>query len=107
MSRQTLTLAEQETVINWDNETNTASVYTHDARLINKLYLLADRYPDLFIPIRCGPQKAVTFQIPKRTISIRAPYSEERRLKQKKDAKEKGIKNYLNGGSDSQNTDGL
>ena len=61
MSRQTLTLAEQETVINWDNETNTASVYTHDARLINKLYLLADRYPDLFIPIRCGPQKGSNF----------------------------------------------
>ena len=107
MSRQTLTLAEQETVINWDNETDVASIYTHDSRLINKLYLLAERYPDFFKLIRSGPQKAVTFQIPKRTVSIRAPYNEERRLKQKKDAKEKGIKSYLNRGSDSHNTDGL
>ena len=35
--RYHLTLAEQETVILWDNELNTASVYTHDQRLINKL----------------------------------------------------------------------
>ena len=37
MSRQKLTLAEQETIILWDNELDTAEVYTHDARLINKL----------------------------------------------------------------------
>ena len=30
MSRSTLTLAEQETIINWDNELDTASIYTHD-----------------------------------------------------------------------------
>lgn len=35
--RYHLTLAEQETVILWDNELDTASVYTHDQRLINKL----------------------------------------------------------------------
>ena len=29
-----LTKAEQETVINFDNELDTASVYTHDSRLI-------------------------------------------------------------------------
>jgi len=105
MSRQSLTLVEQETVINWDNETDLASVYTHDSRLINKLYLLAEKYPDYFKLIRCGPQKAVTFQIPKRVVSIRVPYSEERRLQQKKDAKEKGIENYLNGGKEAHNTD--
>lgn len=32
-----LTKAEQETVINFDNELDTASVYTHDSRLIKKL----------------------------------------------------------------------
>lgn len=32
-----LTKAEQETVINFDNELDTASIYTHDSRLIKKL----------------------------------------------------------------------
>ena len=31
------TKAEQETVINFDNELATASIYTHDSRLIKKL----------------------------------------------------------------------
>lgn len=44
--RYHLTLAEQETVILWDNELNTASVYTHDQRLINKLKALSEKYPD-------------------------------------------------------------
>ena len=33
-----LTKAEQETVINFDNELDTASIYTHDSRLIKKLW---------------------------------------------------------------------
>lgn len=32
-----LTKAEQETVINFDNELDNASIYTHDSRLIKKL----------------------------------------------------------------------
>ena len=46
--RYHLTLAEQETVILWDNELDTASVYTHDQRLINKLKALSDKYPDQY-----------------------------------------------------------
>lgn len=37
MSGLKLTLAEQETIILWDNELDTAEVYTHDARL-SRLY---------------------------------------------------------------------
>ena len=58
--RYHLTLAEQETVILWDNELDTASVYTHDQRLINKLKALSDKYPDQYRLERCGPQRAVT-----------------------------------------------
>lgn len=96
MSRTTLTLAEQETIINWDNELDTASVYTHDPRLINKLQSLAKKYPESFKLIRRGPQKSVTYQVPKKNISIRSPYSEERRKKQSQEAKEKGLQSYLN-----------
>ena len=41
--RYHLTLAEQETVILWDNELDTASVYTHDQRLINNCLLYTSR----------------------------------------------------------------
>ena len=40
-----LTKAEQETVINFDNELDTASIYTHDSRLIKKLRELRKQYP--------------------------------------------------------------
>ena len=49
MSRQKLTLAEQETIILWDNGVDTAEVYTHDARLISKLRELSQRFPDAFV----------------------------------------------------------
>lgn len=96
MSRSTLTLAEQETIINWDNELETASVYTHDPRLISKLQSLEKKYPESFKLIRRGPQKSVTYQVPKKNIGIRSPYNEERRQKQSQEAKDKGLQNYLN-----------
>ena len=34
MSRQKLTLAEQETIILWDNELDTAEVYTQDRKSV-------------------------------------------------------------------------
>ena len=43
------TKAEQETVINFDNELDTASVYTHDSRLIKKLRELRKQYPEQFV----------------------------------------------------------
>ena len=49
--RNRLTLAEQETIILWDNELDIASVYTHDQRIANKLKELAKKYPDQFLPI--------------------------------------------------------
>ena len=46
MKKYKLTLAEQETVINFNNELPTASIYTHDARLIRKLEELSAKYPE-------------------------------------------------------------
>ncbi|MCD8161791.1 MAG: immunoglobulin [Clostridiales bacterium] len=86
MSRRGLSLAEQETVILWDNELDTASIYTHDARMIGKLKELTKKYPAQFQLERRGPGRAVTYQIPKKCVSIRPPYSEERRKQQIQDA---------------------
>lgn len=91
MSRQKLTLAEQETIILWDNELDTAEVYTHDTRLINKLRELSQRFPDTFALKEAGHGRSVTYRIPKRCVGIRPPYSEERRQRQRQDAKENGL----------------
>ena len=45
--RNRLTLAEQETIILWDNELDTANVYTHDQRIANKLKELEKKYPNI------------------------------------------------------------
>ena len=71
MSRQKLSLAEQETIILWDNGTGTAEVYTHDARLTGKLRELSQRFPEAFVLKRSGPGRSVTYQIPKRCVGIR------------------------------------
>lgn len=81
MSRRGLTLAEQETIILWDNELDTASVYTHDQRIANKLKTLSQKYPDQFKLMKRGG-RSVTYTIPKKCVGIRPPYSEARRQKQ-------------------------
>lgn len=91
MSRRGLSLAEQETIILWDNELDTAEVYTHDQRLLNKLRELSLRFPEDFVLKRTGPGKAETYRIPKRCVGIRPPYSERRREQQRQDAQRYGL----------------
>jgi hypothetical protein len=55
MKRYRYTLSEQETIINWDNELDTASVYTFDRRIGKKLKELSQKYPDQFILLEKGP----------------------------------------------------
>lgn len=82
MSRRGLSLAEQETIVLWDNDLDTASIYTHDMRLIGKLRELAKKYPEQFKLERRGPHRSVTYLVPKKCVTIRAPYNEERRQQQ-------------------------
>lgn len=91
MSRNRLCRAEQETIISWDNELDTASIYTFDQRLIHKLERLAKKYPDQFIRKGEEIKHCATFTIPKRYISVRPPYSNERKQKQAADAKVHGL----------------
>ena len=83
--------SEQETVINWDNELPAATVYTFDQRIAGKLKTLASLYPDQFELLAKGPQRSVTYRVPKRCINIRPPYSESRRKQQREKAKERGF----------------
>ena len=75
---------EQETIICYNEEEDTASVYTHDNRLIAKLNRLAGTHPDKIRPIR-KEYGGANFTIPKRCVSVREPYSDAppRRRQQK------------------------
>ena len=86
MARNRPCLTEQETIIRWDNEGKEASVYTYDRKLIRRLGTLAEKSPDEFIFLEEDPYGAVTYQIPKKYVTVRPPYNEEKRQKQIHDA---------------------
>ena len=79
MSRNRLCRAEQETIISWDNELDTASIYTYDQRLIHKLERLVKKYPDQFIRKGEEIKHCASFSIPKRCISVRRTAMNENR----------------------------
>lgn len=82
MKRNHYLLSEQETIIGWDNELPEATVYTFDQRIARKLKTLSAEYPDQFELLEKGPQRSVTYRIPKKCVNIRPPYSEKRRKQQ-------------------------
>ncbi len=69
-----LSLVERETILPYNQAEPMAEVYTHDPRLMEKLELLAKK------PRPDHPRKdAHNFTVPKRCVSVREPYSAERR----------------------------
>ena len=80
-----LSLLEQETILLYNQAEQEADVYTHDPRLIKKLSRLAEKYPDQIIQ-----RDSCNFTVPKRCISVREPYSEERRQAARERAKASG-----------------
>jgi hypothetical protein len=82
---------EQETIINYNEGEGTASIYTHDKKLREKLEALALKYPDKIIPERTFPDGAVDYTVPKRCVSIREPYSDARRAADSARAKKAGV----------------
>ena len=69
-----LTAIEQETIILYNQAEATAEVETYDARFLEKLNRLAEKYPDQIQ--KTGERR---FIVPKRCVSVREPYSAERR----------------------------
>lgn len=70
---------EQETIICYNEEDDTASVYTHNNKLAEKLRRLAEKYPGKVQPLRKEQHGAVSYTVPKRCVSVREPYSDARR----------------------------
>lgn len=78
---------EQETIILYNQAEQTASVYTHDPKLLKKLARLNKEYPQQIRPD--GPN---TYLVPKGCVLIREPYSEQRRAAASERAKAAGIR---------------
>lgn len=78
---------EQETVINYNQAEQAASVYTHDPKLLKKLARLHEKYPD-----QVWPERENTYTVPKACVLIREPYSEQRRAAARDRAKAAGIR---------------
>ena len=80
-------LYEQETIILYNQAEAAAEVYTHDPRLLEKLRRLAEKYPDQIVK-----KDRQTFLVPKRCVSVREPYSAERRKAASERAKAAGYR---------------
>ena len=80
-----LTAIEQETIILYNQAEATAEVETYDVRLLENLNRLAEKYPD---QIRKTGERR--FTVPKRCVSVREPYSAERRKAASERAKAAG-----------------
>ena len=78
---------EQETVINYNQAEQTASVYTHDPKMLKKLSRLKDKYPE-----QIRQERENTYTVPKACVLIREPYSEQRRAAARERAKTAGIR---------------
>ena len=72
---------EKETIINWNEEENLASIYTFNASLKRRLADFSRKYPLLCRLERSTPEGSVTYVLDKSRLSIRLvpPYSEERK----------------------------
>ena len=70
---------EKETIINWNEAENLASIYTFNASLKRRLADFSRKYPLLCRLERSTPEGSVTYVLDKSRLSIRfiPPYSEE------------------------------
>ena len=67
-----MTRIEQETIINFNEAENTATVYTHNSALIRKLEGLADQRPDDVCRGRAFQDGGREYIIPKRWVKVNA-----------------------------------
>ena len=84
---------EKETIINWNEAENLASIYTFNASLKRRLADFSRKYPLLCRLERSTPEGSVTYVLDKSRLSIRLipPYSEERKAAASAYAREHGF----------------
>ena len=84
---------EKETIINWNEAENLASIYTFNANLKRRLAEFSRKYPLLCRLERSTPEGSVTYLLDKSRLSMRLvpPSSEERKAAGSADARERGF----------------
>jgi len=94
-----LTKYEKETIINWNQEEDIASIYTFDSDLKRRLADFSARFPDLCKLTRTTKEGSATYEITTSRLSIRLvpPYSEERRKAASEYAKKHGLNSESQG----------
>jgi hypothetical protein len=73
---------EQETIININEVEKTATIYSNNRRLINKLLRSCKKYPEYF-KLESEDGANMTFVVPKKHISIKMPREREESLDEK------------------------
>ena len=84
---------EKETIINWNEAEETASIYTYNADLKRRLAEFSRKYPQLCRLEHSTAEGSATYVLDKSRLSIRLvpPYSEERLAAAREYAKEHGF----------------
>lgn len=77
---------EQETIINFNEEEPFASVYTHNPKMKKRLLQMARDHPSDCVFETKNQVGGMTYKVSKKLISLRMPYSEERREKDRQRA---------------------
>ncbi len=78
-----MTKYEMETIVNFTEAEDTASIYTYNVALKNKLARYAEKYPSLCRLTAQTEDGSRTYEVPKKrlTIMLTSPMSEERKEK--------------------------
>ena len=78
-----LSKLEQESIILYNEEEPTASIYTHDPKLIRKLKRLAEKYPDKVYPDKAVHAGAASYATPKSRPAARGGIPRAETLRQR------------------------
>ena len=94
MAKKNVTKEERETIVNFNEADDLATIYTFNTGLKKRLASFAEKYPELCrMTVDDAVYGSVSYEIQKSRVSIRfiAPYSEERRIAASEFAKKNGI----------------
>ena len=97
-----LTKLEKETIINFNEAEQTASIYTFNAALKQRLFSFAQQNPELCQLIRQGANGSVTYSVEKSRLSIRFlnPLTDEQKEKRSENLKRN--RKHMKGGDAQQ-----
>lgn len=86
-----LTKAERETIILFSEADSTATVYTFNTKLKNKLKRLSQEYPEAVQLVRQDEVGSVIYSVPKNLITVRVPVSEKQKQLARSNAQKYGF----------------